>query len=156
MGMVKSLRRLTPPTRVETRQSLINSYIVTDIAKPAIMEPYIMLPLPPLFQPSPPHLSDTLPELHPIFFIPKLEDRPQNPIVESRLEGLRFPELGEREGDEVVSIRNDTEPRQEEVGVVVEETEAWAAEEEVAGAHAPKVHTIIPWYPDETYESLSL
>ena len=102
-----------------------------------------MTPLPPLFQPSPPHLSDTLPELHSVFLIPKLEDRPQNPIVEA-LEGhARFPDLLERDENEVVSEMEDKDPRREEAGVV---EDAWTAEE-VAGTHAPKVHS---WYPSRT------
>ena len=98
------------------------------------MESYVITSLPPLSHPSPPRLTEKLPEFRPLFFVPPLEDRPQNPIVEALVDPSSLPQLVAREED-CLPTRGDAEPQQK--GAVDDEADILT--EAIVGTHAPKV-----------------
>jgi hypothetical protein len=100
------------------------------------MEAYTIAPLPPLFHlSSHSQLSNELPEFCPLFFVPPLEDRPQNPIVEALEDSPSLPQPTEHEEDTFIAGSGE-EPQQEEV---VDEADIWTTKEVVAETRAPKV-----------------
>jgi hypothetical protein len=82
--------------------------------------------LPSIPHASPSHLSKKLPDLRPLFFVPPLEDRPQNPIVDALVQLSSLPDPAGRYED-VMSLPSN------ELELVEEPEEELWTEERVFG-----------------------
>ena len=96
---------------------------------------FVLASLPPIAHSSPSHLTKKLPDLRPIFFVPALEDRPQDPIGEA-LEQVPFPNLV-RQYKDVIEVHGGDEVKG--VDAVEKDEDLWTGERVFAERNKRKV-----------------
>ena len=85
---------------------------------------FVLASLPPLRHSSPSHLSKKTQDLRPLFFVPSLEDRPQDPIVEA-LQRVPLPDLA-RQSEDVIKAQGGNEIM--EMDAVDKDEDLWTGE----------------------------